>query len=166
MDPYFLITILALGIIFIWTSAITFFIFKITAKNKELFSGNKTKGQDIYSLINGYLLKMRKISQENQTIIDEFKKLQENYAGCVQKVALIRYNPFKDIGGDQSFSLALLDKKDNGVVLTSILSREGNRAYAKNISKGKSEHKLSLEEEKAIDLAIKLREGRKEGNVR
>lgn len=148
-----IIIFIVLGLLFIWNLVLSVYIYKIVIKNKELFKGDQ-KG-DIYSLINNYLLKMRKIENQNESIIGEFGKITENYAGCFQRLGVVRYNPFKDIGGDQSFSLAFLDKKDNGIVLTSILSREGNRSYAKPIKNKKSEYHLSKEELQAINLAEK-----------
>jgi hypothetical protein len=66
---------------------------------------------------------------------------------------MVRYNPFNDTGGDQSFSLALLDLRDNGFVITSIHGREVDRIYAKQIDNGKSKHNLSAEEIEAIKEA-------------
>jgi hypothetical protein len=71
-------------------------------------------------------------------------------------VGLVRFNPFQDIGGDQSFSLALLDGKNDGVTLSSLYSREGVRIYCKSIQQGQSpQYPLSKEEEQAVTMAIK-----------
>lgn len=71
----------------------------------------------------------------------------------VQKTGLVRYNPFRDAGGNMSFALALLDGEDNGIVISSLHSREGTRIYAKSIQKGKSEYNLTDEEKEAIKSA-------------
>ena len=72
----------------------------------------------------------------------------------IQKIGLLRFNPFKDTGGDQSFILALLDAKDTGVVITALYSRSGTRWYSKKVVEGKgSEHELSDDEKKALNLA-------------
>lgn len=71
----------------------------------------------------------------------------------IPKVSLIRFNPFKETGGDHSFVLALLDKKSTGVVVTILHARQGTRIYAKDIVNGKSEIELSAEERKALDKA-------------
>ena len=70
------------------------------------------------------------------------------------RVKVVRYNPFGDIGGDQSFSIAMLDDYDNGVVITSHYGRDANRVYAKPIKSGKPEYTLSDEESKALTKAI------------
>lgn len=71
-----------------------------------------------------------------------------------QKISVVRYNPFGDTGGDQSFSLAVLDGHDSGYVLTSIHGRQGTRVYLKPIDFGKSKHSLSEEEQQAISQAV------------
>ena len=72
----------------------------------------------------------------------------------VQKVGFLRFNPFHDTGGDQSFALALLDQENNGVVISSLYAREGNRVYAKEISGGRPKQALSDEEKQVLDEAI------------
>lgn len=74
----------------------------------------------------------------------------------IQKVGLVRFNPFKDTGGNQSFALSLIDGSDTGVVISGLYSRSGTRWYAKRIVKGKAlEYELSEEEKKAIKEASK-----------
>ena len=85
----------------------------------------------------------------------EIDNLKEDGMFHVQKVGLIRFNPFQETGGDHSFSIALLDGKDTGVVLTGLHTRERTRVYAKSIKRGKSEHELSNEEKKAFTKAKK-----------
>jgi hypothetical protein len=72
----------------------------------------------------------------------------------IQKVGVVRFNPFSDVGGNQSFVIALLDSKNSGLVISSLHGREGTRVYAKPVSAGKSEHHLSTEEIQAIKKAI------------
>ncbi|HHY61235.1 MAG TPA: DUF4446 family protein [Clostridia bacterium] len=79
--------------------------------------------------------------------------LEERLAQAIQKVGLVRYNAFQDVGSDQSFSLALLDSQDDGVVLTSLYGRDECRLFAKPVKKGQSRYKLSAEERLALDRA-------------
>ena len=73
----------------------------------------------------------------------------------LHKVALVRFNPFKDLGGDQSFSMALLNGKNNGITLSSLHTREGTRVYSKAITGGKSEkYPLTEEEEQVVKQAM------------
>ncbi len=89
---------------------------------------------------------LEKLSQDLETL-----KKESQFS--VQKMGVVRFNPFSEIGGDQSFSAAFLDGNDNGLVITSLYTREGNRVYGKPIKKGASEHSLSQEEKEAISRA-------------
>lgn len=73
----------------------------------------------------------------------------------MHKVAFLRYNPFQDTGGDQSFSLCMLDKANNGVVISSLYARDGVRVYGKTVEGGKPKQQLSDEEEKVLEEAMK-----------
>ena len=66
---------------------------------------------------------------------------------------MVVFNPFGEIGGDQSFSIALVDSKESGVVITSHYGKDIQRIYAKPIKEGESEYSLSTEEEEAIAQA-------------
>jgi len=85
----------------------------------------------------------------------EFENFKKEYQFSVQKIGMVRFNPFSEVGGDQSFSIALLDGKDDGLVMTSFYTKEGNRVYGKPIKNGKSQYALSQEEIKAITTARK-----------
>ena len=73
----------------------------------------------------------------------------------IQKVGIVRFNPYNDMGGDQSFALAVLDGLRNGVVISSLCSRSGTRIYAKTVMNGDGlDHPLSQEEQEAINKAM------------
>jgi len=113
------------------------------------FFRKKQEPQDLKQV-----LKQFKVLQNNfQQLLLEVEKIKKEQVFSIQKVGLIRYNPFSEVGGNQSFSLALLDAQDNGVVITSLYNREGNRVYSKPIEQGQSFYPLSAEEIKAIELA-------------
>ena len=76
-------------------------------------------------------------------------------------MGVVRYNPFSDTGSDQSFSIALLDSDNNGMVITSLYSRDGNRVYAKPVKNNVSEYSLSNEEKEAIIKANEQEKQRK-----
>ncbi|HCQ63625.1 MAG: hypothetical protein UY71_C0023G0003 [Parcubacteria group bacterium GW2011_GWB1_52_7] len=71
-----------------------------------------------------------------------------------QKIGFMRFNPFADTGGDQSFALALLDHENNGIVVSSLYNREGTRIYAKAIDHGTPKQALSEEEKEVLERAI------------
>lgn len=72
----------------------------------------------------------------------------------IQRVGVVRFNPFPDAGGDQSFAIALLDSEGNGLVLSSLHSRTDTRVFAKAVAGGRSRYTLSTEEQDAIRLAL------------
>lgn len=81
-------------------------------------------------------------------------KIQKEGLLHIQKIGLVRFNPFKDTGGDQSFILSLVDGNDTGVIISGLYARSGTRWYAKKVVKGKSaEHELSDEERRALKEA-------------
>jgi len=81
-------------------------------------------------------------------------ELEDLSQRTIQKVGVIRYNPFADTGGDQSFAIALLDSLGNGVVLSSLHSRTDTRVFAKPVQSGRSRYQLSDEEQDAIKKAL------------
>lgn len=86
-------------------------------------------------------------------ILDDLEDFKKEMRRVAQRVGVVRFNPFSGVGGDQSFSIALLDADYNGFVITSYYNHEANRIYAKPINNGKSEYQLSKEEEEAINKA-------------
>lgn len=73
----------------------------------------------------------------------------------LHKVGMVRFNPFNDMGGDQSFAMALLNGKNNGLVISSLYTKDGTRVFSKAIKAGKTEkHPLTEEEETAIKIAL------------
>ena len=74
--------------------------------------------------------------------------------GCVAHRALIRYDAYNELSGHQSSSIALLDSRKSGVVLTSIVHRDQARLYVKQLNEGEAEHELSPEEQEAVDQAM------------
>jgi hypothetical protein len=93
-------------------------------------------------------------TEEEVAILREATEtLKEDLRACLQRVALVRFKAFHDVGGDQSFSLAMLDDRSDGVVFTTLFSRDGCRTYAKPVLKGQSRYALTDEEREAIKQA-------------
>jgi hypothetical protein len=82
------------------------------------------------------------------------KKIDHILTGCIRKVKTVRYNAFPDMGSDLSFSVALLDERGNGVVITGLSGRQESRTYAKPIVAGKSTYQLTDEELQALQQAL------------
>ena len=102
------------------------------------------------------LSQFKDLKESFKKISKELEKLKKDSKFSVQKIGLLRFNPFKETGGNQSFSIALLDSNNDGVIITSLYTREGNRIFAKPIKNSKSEYSLSEEEKKTIEQAKTL----------
>jgi hypothetical protein len=115
----------------------------------NFFKRSKKEPQNLKEV----LAEFRDLEKKFEKISQELENLKKEGRFAVQKVGIVRFNPFSEVGGDQSFSIALLNGNDDGVVITSLYSREDNRVYGKPIKGGGSEYLLSDEEKEAIERA-------------
>lgn len=101
------------------------------------------------------MVKEQKITKKDLAFLsDRCDNIERDGLLHIQKIGLLRFNPFKDTGGDQSFILSLINAVDTGVVITALYSRSGTRWYAKKVVKGKGfEHELSEDEKKSLRMA-------------
>jgi hypothetical protein len=118
---------------------------------KNFFAG--TKAANLEDVILELRQRLEIAVKHQEKLEENLKQLQYDSGFMIQKTGLVRFNPFSDGGGNFSFCLALLDKHDNGVVITSMYGREQNRIYTKKIHEGRSDSQLNEEEQKAVDLA-------------
>ena len=101
---------------------------------------------------------LSQVSQRVTAIETRAEFLERALPGCVQRVGLVRFNPFQDTGGDQSFVLALLDAEGDGVLISSLHTRTATRFYAKPVRAGRATHALTDEEQHALAAALHGRE--------
>ena len=87
-------------------------------------------------------------------LAEEQRRQAEAVLGMVQRIGLVRFDAFDDMGGQLSFSAALLDAGGNGILITSINGRQDTRCYAKAVAGGASQHNMSAEEQQAIEQAM------------
>lgn len=123
-------------------------------KKYEKFIKKLGNGKNIEEDLENFMYKVDRVEKQNAEIKVFCNNLEEDLTKCIQKTGIVRYSAFKDTGSDLSFALALLDEKNNGVVLNGIYSREMSNIYAKPVKNGISSYTLSNEEVKAIDKAI------------
>ena len=124
-------------------------------KHKYYKLMNGLNGVNMEAVIEDCLEKVNGVIEKNKEIEFEINSIQRNLYYCIQKVGVIRYNAFDNVGSDLSFSIALLDNNDDGLVISSLYSRDSSSTYAKPVLSGKSRYALSAEEIKAIDVAKK-----------
>lgn len=123
-------------------------------KNYKSFMKKLGNGKDIEEMLEKYMDTVENVEKENKNIMNYCNQINKEMDKCIQKVGMVRYNAFKDTGSDLSFTLALLNVDNNGVVLNGIYSREMSNIYAKPVKNGKSPNTLSEEEIEAINRAI------------
>ncbi len=150
MDSNFLL--FTFSIIFLWLIIITVLLWNTLSHYNKLGKGLTDK---TFKSLMETLLKDVGIAKNDIDFLKEYcDKIQKEGLLHIQKIGLVRFNPFKDTGGDQSFILSLVDGNDTGVIISGLYARSGTRWYAKKIIKGKStEHDLSEEEKKALKEA-------------
>jgi hypothetical protein len=128
-------------------------ISSIKKKSNIFFEGKN--GKNLESLMLKNIEDIKSLDSEIQDLYNISNKIHKLALESIHKVGIIRFNPFGDIGGDQSFSVALLDGKNTGVVISSLHTKEGTRVYSKPIIKGEADkYPLTEEEKKVVKTAI------------
>ena len=112
------------------------------------------EGSSLEAVLDAHLDKVYDVARELDELAARLAILEGAQRKAFQRVGLVRYNPFEETGGNQSFALALLDAAGDGWVLSSLHARSGTRVYAKAIKTGKADAALSEEETAAITRAM------------
>lgn len=126
-------------------------------KNYSDFMRKVGKGDNIDEMLKEYIEKVENIDKENKEIEKYCELLKNKVEGCIYKIGLVRYNAYKDTGSNLSFALAMLNEKNDGVVLNGIYSRDSSNIYCKTVKNGVSEYAISSEEKEAIEQAINFK---------
>lgn len=141
----------ALFVLFIWNIFLTF-RFRKLRRQQNLFVGEVKEG-NLAEVMAGYVEEEKALEKKLQALNEKQKETAEILTGAIQKMAVVRFDAFEDVGGKLSFSAALLNEHGDGVVISAINGRQESRAYAKLVKKGASSYNLSTEEEEAIARA-------------
>ncbi len=126
----------------------------ISRKYYVLMSGKK--GKDLEKIIFTRFKEMDKVKKNARRVTSEHQKFKGHLDSCYNKIGLIKYDAFENLSGKLSFSLALLNADNSGIVLNTMHSRDGCYTYAKEIIRGESYIALSEEEKAAIQKAMTL----------
>ena len=156
-NPIWIIVILSINFLLMIAFLIVTFIIGKAYKQLNTryveFMSKLGEGDKVEKILSEYL----KIVDENSKKIkqqeERITRLEANLKKCIQKVGLIRYNAYGDTGSDLSFTMALMDADDNGVVVNGLYSRDSSSIFAKALAKGETKYNLSAEEIQAIDIA-------------
>ena len=116
-----------------------------------------TRGDDgtsLESILGSHLERVYSLNRDVDELTTRTADLARIQRKAFQKIGLVRFNPFEDTGGNQSFALALLDEDKDGFIVSSLHSRNGTRIYAKAITAGRCDTAMSSEEEEALKIAL------------
>jgi len=113
------------------------------------------EGASLESLLHTYAEQVRQTAARAKDLTADTERLSKDFRGCLQRFGVVRYNPFGDVGGDQSFAIALTDGLGNGFVVSSLHHRDRTQVYGKPLVNWTSPYALSDEETTAIEMARK-----------
>jgi len=145
------ITLILAGLALLLAGYCAWQIISINKLKKAFFAGGKALSLE--SVIYSLKQELQNSREQEAALVQGLSELKTKVTFAVQKVGLVRFNPFNDGGGNFSFSLALLDDHNTGIIITSMYGREQNRVYTKKIDQGKCEIKLTDEEQQAVSKA-------------
>ncbi len=127
-------------------------LFILDKRLTNLLSGKHANNFE--DVIDEFVKTSRRLDERTKLIAQEIDNINERLAKAIQKVHTIRFNPFRDQGGTQSFATCFMDENGDGLVISSLYSRDKVSVYAKPLKDGKSEYELSQEEKESIDKAL------------
>ena len=133
--------VIVLAIIICFLALISFFLFFYYLKMNRAIDALLEKGKikDLREVLFSQIEKTKDMEASIGQALERIKSLEDISKVAFQKIGVVRFNPFNEMGGNQSFVIALLDKENSGFVISSLFIKEGNRMYAKSVVKGKSD---------------------------
>lgn len=150
------VILIFLGLFLGWLVTLSILIFLIFRLYRQFTKGVSKK--ELREVLKKVLKDSGEEGKKIDRLIKETGRLKKEQIFGIQKIGLVRYNPFAETGGDQSFCLSVLDGQDSGLVISSLHSRDTTRVYAKPVQNGRaSGYELSDEEKMAIKRAKKVK---------
>lgn len=143
----------ALLLLLIWNFTLSFKLKELKRRFNRFTRGGQTS--NLEQTIEQYTNEMDQIKRKINQHTEEIEIMVKKLSGLKGRVAILRYNAFDEAGNDLSFSIAFLDEKKDGIVITSIYNRGQSNTYAKPIHAMTSDYKLSKEEISVLEMALK-----------
>ena len=125
---------------------------RMKKRYKKMMTG--VESDNLERMLLGHIDEVRQVAEENHRLDEETKRIDQLLNLAITRVSVLRFCAFEDMGSDLSYSVALLDSHNNGVVMSSIFGREDSRSYVKPIENGQSTYALTKEEEKVLKEAM------------
>lgn len=137
----------------VWVAVLQRSSSQLRRRLRSVFGRAGEQGLD--EVLDGILKRLERTGER----LDALNKLHQDLEallrrGTIRNIGVVRFNPFPDAGGDQSFAIALLDAEGTGLVLSSLHARTDTRVFAKPVQAGRSRYPLSDEEQDAIRRAL------------
>jgi hypothetical protein len=152
--PYLWSALVALIIVLaIWVIILQLRLNRLVSQNNRLFSG--TSFGTFEEAMDRYVGRLEETVAQVDALDQLCRAVETDVNGTIQRIGIVRFNPFGDVGSDQSFAVALLDGNGSGIILSSLFSRASTRLFAKAIVDGKTSHPLTDEERAAVDQAMR-----------
>ncbi len=126
---------------------------KLKKRYERFTGGEEIHSENLENMLYEYNENVKKSNETYGKVLSMIQEIDDEMKWCTQKIGVIRYNPFDEMGGNLCYAVAILDGKDNGVVLNGIHSRNGTFTYAKPIERGVSPYVLTEEEVQALEKA-------------
>ncbi|MFL0197924.1 DUF4446 family protein [Clostridium sp. WILCCON 0269] len=156
LQIYIIIGLIIMVVILLIMNLIIFqSLSRLEKRYRKFMRGSNNK--NLEEFIIGYLDSIDNVKNDYEDIKNLYSELNSKVKCCIQKISVIRYRAFEDVGSDLSFSIALLDEKNDGVVITGIYGRDESTTYAKPIDSGISRYGLSQEEQQVLEECINKR---------
>jgi hypothetical protein len=134
--------------------AIAVFLSVAAMRRKLLTIQGRGREEDILQAVSSQIEEVRALRHDIRSIATELQRLSEVFRGALQRFAVYRYDAFEDMGGQLSFSAAILNDHGDGLVISCINGRQEARTYAKPVARASSPYNLSPEEQEAIRMAL------------
>ena len=158
VTPIIGIVVIVLTVAVVVLLALVTTLLRRTSAFERRFAGltRDGDGKSLEAMLEAHLDKVYAVAREVDNLAARSAVLEQTQRRAFQRIGLVRFNPFEDTGGNQSFALALLDQQGDGFVISSLHARAGTRVYGKAVARGTSETTLSAEESEALRLALAM----------
>lgn len=140
------------AVLLLWNICLQVSLSGLRKRYDQMMTGEQTGG-DFESMLMGHIAKTDRVAEDNIDIREEQKRLSDLLNISVNRIGVVRFSAFPDMGSDLSYAVALLNQNNDGVVFSSIFGRDDSRSYMKPVKNGVSDYTLTEEEREAIRQA-------------
>lgn len=151
IEPILLGLVIANAVLLVFVALTLNWLARLNRLYRRLTKG--TSGGNLEEVLNEHMRTVADVTRRIEALEKSAEELARVQQRCLQHVGLVRFDAFEEVGGAQSFAVALLDARQHGVVISSVFSRTDVRVYAKALEGGRPSHSLTAEEQRAIRQA-------------